>query len=181
MVRSSRFIGNWKDHANNVDEEYVNNVKVGSWSTGAPNLTITSGLTVSAGSLTPPNVANLNTAPGIPVIYRIDVTAVGASEVAENFDITVADKIRVIDVMAIKTAGTTGGGAENISVLSTGAAITDVMSWTGADKLVVRPITIDDAQSTISAGGILRVTVDTSITDETGDTGLVVITALKTA
>ena len=115
------------------------------------------------------------------MIYRIDVTAVGASEVAENFDITVADKIRVIDVMAIKTAGTTGGGAENISVLSTGAAITDVMSWTGADKLVVRPITIDDAQSTISAGGILRVTVDTSITDETGDTGLVVITALKTA
>ncbi len=200
-LRSSRFIGLWRDRKNAKLEEYVNNVKVGSWSTGAPNLTITSGLTVSAGSVALPagtigaadiaddsltgdqvaDVADVNTEGGVLLVYRIDVPAVSATALSANTDITVVDKIRIVDYIIIKTAGTTGGGAENISILSTGAVIGEVHSWTGADKAVLRPTTLDDAQLTIGAGEILRVTVDTSITDETSDTGLAIITAMKIA
>ncbi len=191
MVRFDRFLGPWKNREDGLLEEYVNNVKVGSWSTGDPNLTITSGLSVSTGTVTmsglldgddAANVADVNTVGGIPMIYRIDITATGATSTTINFDITVADKIRVVDYIIVKTSSATGGGAENISVLSTGAVIGDTAhSWTGADKTVIRPTTLDDAQMTIAAGEILRVAVDTSITDEVAPTGLAIITAIKIA
>ena len=201
MVRSKRFIGPWKDHENGKLEEYVNDVLVGTWDDVTPNLTIPTGLVVSGGVVTVPagsigaadiaddsltgdqvaDVASVNTEGGIPVVFRIDIAAVGATSLSANTDVTVVDKIRIIDYVIYKTAGTTGGGSENISILSTGAVIGDVHSWTGADKTVLRPTTIDDAQSTIAAGEILRVTVDTSITDETSDTGHVIVTAMKIA
>ncbi len=127
------------------------------------------------------NVANANTEGGIPLVYRINIAAVGATSLTADVDVTVVDKIRVLDVMVLKTAGTTGGGNENVTIKSTGAAITDVMSWTGVDKSIVRAATIDDAQHEIAAGKTLRVTIDTSITDETSDAGVAIITAIKVA
>ena len=50
MVRSARFIGEWKDHANGRLDEYVNNTLVGRWDDATADLTLpTNGLTVSAG------------------------------------------------------------------------------------------------------------------------------------
>jgi len=198
MVRSKRFIGNWKNHTDNQDEEYVNNSLVGTWSTGAPNLTVASGLTVSAGSVTVPagsigaadiaddsltgdqvaTVADDNTEGGIPLIYRIDVAALTASQTSSATDVTVVDKIRVIDVHAVMTVA--GVATDNMAVYSTGGAITDDISWSGADKAIVRAATIDDAQHEID-GAILRVVIDTSATNASAGAGTVYVTAIKVA
>ncbi len=51
--RSSRFIGEWKDHANSKLEEYVINTLVGTWDNVGSDLTLpTNGLTITAGGLT---------------------------------------------------------------------------------------------------------------------------------
>ena len=126
------------------------------------------------------NVADVNTEGGIPLLYRIDVAALGASTIAESTDITVVDKIRVLDVWAIHTGGN-GVATDNIQVLSTGATITDAMSWSGADKIIVRAAEIDDAQHEIAAGNILRVTLDTSATDAASGAGTVYVSAIKVA
>ncbi len=50
MVRSSRFTGEWKDHANSRLDEYVNNTLVGRWDNAGSDLTLpTNGLTISGG------------------------------------------------------------------------------------------------------------------------------------
>ena len=125
-------------------------------------------------------VADVNTQGGIPVVYRINVAALGATVTSGNTDVTIVDKIRVIDVHAIITGGN-GAATDNITVHSTGAAITDDMSWSGTDKALVRAATIDDAQHEIAANNILRVTVSASATDATAAAGTVYVTAIKVA
>lgn len=52
-TRSSRFIGEFKDHANGKLEEYVNNTLVGTWDDAGSDLTLpTNGLTITAGGAT---------------------------------------------------------------------------------------------------------------------------------
>ena len=52
MVRSVRFIGEWKDHANGRLDEYVNNTLVGRWDDAGKDLTLpTNGLAVIAGGI----------------------------------------------------------------------------------------------------------------------------------
>ncbi len=75
-----------------------------------------------------------------------------------SFDITVYDKVRVIDVVAIlQGAGTTGS---IITVSNDGVAITDAEDVaSGGDKAIFRFATIDDVTDTIPAGGTLRCAV----------------------
>jgi hypothetical protein len=86
-------------------------------------------------------------------VYIVDILD-GATA---DKDITVTHKFEVTRVEVIKKAGA-GGASDTITVKNAGTAITDAMSINVADKTVVRPTTIDDAQTVISAGGTLRVT-----------------------
>lgn len=72
-----------------------------------------------------------------------------------DIDIVVARKVEVIDATAQKQ---NGAGAGNTMQLKNGAtAITDAMAC-AVDNTITRAGTIDDAQSTINAGGTLRLT-----------------------
>ena len=108
---------------------------------------------------------------GIPVLFVIPIT----STTAGDFDIAAPYKIRVIDAWAVHTGG--AGEASDTLTLKNGAtAISDAMSWAGADKVVVRAGTIDDAQHVVAKGGTLRAT--TTDDDSGTDVGLGVVYVL---
>jgi len=122
------------------------------------------------------NVSDANTEGGIPVLFRIDI----AGGAAGDTDVTVDNKIRVIDVWAVHTGGA-GETSDTIQIKNGTNAITDAMDWSGADKAVVRAGEIDDAQHEIASGGILRVTtVDDDAQDDVG-AGTVYVLAVKVA
>lgn len=104
-------------------------------------------------------VANVNTTGGIPVLYRITATALTG-----DVDVTVAEKIRVLDVWCVATAA--GGASDTITVKNGSTAITDAMDLNVADKVLVRAGTIDDAQHEIAAAGTLKVTGASAATCE---------------
>lgn len=99
------------------------------------------------------NVASSNVLGGIPLIYRIDVPDAATGDI----DVVVTHKIRVIDVVVIKTTGA-GGAANTVQVKNSGNAITDAIVTNIADQALARAGTIDDARYEIAAGGTLRVT-----------------------
>ena len=72
--------------------------------------------------------------------------------------------------------GIAGEASDTIQVLNGSNAITDAMSWAGADKAVIRAASIDDAYHKIAAGGTLRVT--TTDNDSGGDVGAGVVYVL---
>lgn len=98
-------------------------------------------------------VADANVIGGLYVMHRIDV----ADGATGDVDVTLTHKTRVFDVVVIKTAGA-GGASDTITVKNGANAITNAMDINVADKTVVRPTTIDDAQWEIAASGTLRVT-----------------------
>ena len=108
------------------------------------------------------NVADANTAGGIPVVHRIAI----AGGAAGNTDVVLDHKTRVLDVWAVM--GAAGEVGDTIQVLSVaGGAITEAMSWAGADKALVRAAELDDANYDVAAGDTLRVT--TTDSDAGGD------------
>lgn len=102
------------------------------------------------------------TSSSLLVVHAI---AIGAGAAADH-DVTVDHKIKVIDAWAQHEGGA-GEANDTIQVKSGANAITDAMSWAGADNAIVRATTIDDANATIAASGTLRVTTtdDDSGTD----------------
>ncbi len=106
------------------------------------------------------NVANLDTEGGALVIFAITI---GAGAAADH-DVTIDNKIRVIDFWAQHLAGN-GEASDTIQLKSTAAAITDAVDWSDVDTTVVRASTINDANATVVGGGILRVT---TIDDDSG-------------
>lgn len=93
---------------------------------------------------------------GLPVVRKIafDNTA-GTVDVDITLPAGVSEE--VYDVRAVKTAGA-GGAGDTLQIMTAAAvAITDAMSVNVADQSVVIPATIDDATSTIAAGGVIRV------------------------
>lgn len=102
-------------------------------------------------------VADDNVIGGIPVIFRI-LLGSGANA---NHDVTVTNKVRVIDAWnAMKGAGTAGS---TVTVQNNTNAISDAMDCSSAgDKDVVRAGEIDDAYHEIAAGGTLRVATASS-------------------
>ncbi len=116
-------------------------------------------------------VANANVIGGFPVLHRIDI----AGGAAGNVDVTLTHKTRIIDVWAVHTGGA-GETSDTIQVKNGTNAITDAMSWAGADTAIVRAADIDDAAHEIAAGGTLRVT--TTDNDTGGDVGAGVVYVL---
>lgn len=122
------------------------------------------------------NVANDQTTAALPVLYVIAI----AGGAAGNKDITITQKVRVIDVWAQHTGGA-GEASDTIRVYNGASAITDAMSWAGADNVIVRAASIDDAASTISASGTLRVTTTDADAGTDVGAGLVYVLAIPVA
>lgn len=97
-------------------------------------------LIVGAGTITPGMLAV------IPVVTSGSATA--------DFDVVLADKFEVLDVICRKD----GAGAGNTITVKSGAtAITDAIVF-ATDKAKTTAGTLDTASNVIAAGGTLRVT-----------------------
>jgi hypothetical protein len=116
-------------------------------------------------------VADANVIGGLTVLHRINI----AGGAAANTDVVLTHKTRIIDAWAVHTGGA-GETSDTIQVKNGTSAITDAMSWAGADKALVRAAEIDDAAHEIAAGGTLRVT--TTDNDTGGDVGAGVVYVL---
>ena len=118
--------------------------------------------------------ADANVIGALTVLHRIAVDG-GA---AENVDVVLTYKTRIIDVWAVHTGGA-GDTSDTIQVKNGTSAITNAMDWSGADKAVVRAGEIDDAAHEIAAGGTLRITtVDGDGGDNVG-AGIVYVLGLR--
>ncbi|MHB1131661.1 MAG: capsid cement protein [Chloroflexota bacterium] len=134
---------------------------------------------LAAGSLAGTVVANVaadNVIGGIPLTFIVAIP--GGAAAAKN--VLMTHKVRVIDVHAVHTGGA-GEANDTITVGNGANAITDAMSWAGADAAVVRAASLDDANHEIAIGGSLRVT--TTDDDAGGDVGagIVYVTAIRVA
>jgi hypothetical protein len=98
-------------------------------------------------------VADSNATGGVPVVHVFTI----ADASTANYDITLADKTEIYDVVVLKTGGT--GVAVTATVQNGSTAITDAMSLNVAIKLMVRPLQIDTASNVINAAGTLRVAI----------------------
>ncbi len=118
--------------------------------------------TLAANAQTSANVAtvaNVNIAGGIPLIYRIT-----ASTLTGDVDVTVTEKIRVIDVWAVATAA--GGASDTIIVKNGATAISSTLDLNVSDKVIARTTTLDDAAWEIAAAGTLRVSGASAVNAE---------------
>lgn len=88
---------------------------------------------------------------GIPMVAVFDI----ADAASADYDIAVLEKIEILDVVAQKAAAN-GGAANTVQVKSTAAAISDALSLNINDTTLARAASINDANSTIAAGGVLR-------------------------
>ena len=135
--------------------------------------------TLAAGSLEGTTVANVaadNVIGGIPLTFIVAIP--GGAAAVKN--VLMTHKVRVLDVHAVHTAGA-GEANDTIQVGNGANAITDAMDWSGADNVIVRAASINDANHEIAAGGSLRVT--TTDNDAGGDVGagIVYVTAIRVA
>lgn len=120
--------------------------------------------------------ANDSTVGALPILFTVAV----AGGAAANEDITVAQKLRVIDAWAQHTGGA-GEASDTIQVFNGANAISDAMDWSGVDNAVVRAASLDDAYTAIAKGGTLRVTTtDNDAGDDVG-AGLVYVLAIPVA
>jgi len=77
--------------------------------------------------------------------------------VTNSVDHVSEHKVRVIDVVVVKTAGA-GAGGNTIQVKNGASAISNALDMNVADQLVVRAGTLDDATYVLAVGDALRVT-----------------------
>lgn len=99
------------------------------------------------------NTTDSNVVGGVRVVHTFSLPDGATSDT----DLVLTHKTEIVDVTVQKRAGA-GGASDTITIKSGANAVTDAMSINVADKIIVRPATIDDAFSTIAAGGTLRVT-----------------------
>lgn len=90
---------------------------------------------------------------GIPLIATYDI----ADAASADYDIVVPEKVEVLDTWAQKR-GANGGAANTIQIKNGANAISGALSLNINDTTLARATTIDDAYSTIAAGGTLRFT-----------------------
>jgi len=88
----------------------------------------------------------------IPVVLRVD-TAAGADN---TVSLTMERKFTLIDVQA-KNIGGAGPANDTLTIKNGSNAVTDVMDMEGAENLIIRALSIDDAHHEISAGSTLNV------------------------
>ena len=121
------------------------------------------------------NVANANVIGGIPVIHRINITGGAAGDT----DVVLTHKTRIIDVWAVHTSA--GETDDTIQLFNGATAISDAMSWAGADKTVVRAASIDDASHEVAAGGTLKVTTTDDDAGNDVGSGIVYVLGIRVA
>lgn len=122
-------------------------------------------------------VPDANTTGGIPILFRINV----AGGAAGNTDVVMDHKIRVLDAWAVHTGGA-GEVGDTIQLLSVaGGAITDAMSWSGADTEIVRAGSINYANHEVAAGDSLRVTTTDADAGADVGAGIVYVLAIRVA
>lgn len=118
----------------------------------------------TAGGVPERVVVASHTRPGMMVVHHIVADQAGGADK----DVVIEQKFRVIDVVVIMKAA--GGAGDGITIKNGATAITDTIDVSGsADKVVKRPLTIDDAQYEIAAGGTLRVTKANGANDPSMD------------
>ncbi len=98
-------------------------------------------------------VANANTEGGIPVVHVFEI----ADAATADYDITLVEKTEFYDFVFIKTGA--AGVAVTVQMKNTATAITDAVDLADADKVISRPLTIDDASNVVAAGGKLRASI----------------------
>lgn len=91
--------------------------------------------------------------PSIETTFEFSV----ADGATADLDFVIANKFEIREVLIEKRGG--AGGAVNTIQVQTGGgvAITDAISINIADNTLARSATVDDANSTIAAGGTLRI------------------------
>lgn len=99
-------------------------------------------------------VANGQTKAGLLAVHTFSI----ADAATADYDITILDSFEVLDVVVQKRGGT-GTATCTLTVKSTADAITDAIDVADVDTTLSRAATIDDAYSTIAAGGVLRCSV----------------------
>lgn len=121
--------------------------------------TLTATTVTVTGTLTPPNVVDNQLTPGVPVILNFAVPAAASG----STDYVIADKIEILDVLVQKRAA--GGAGDELQVQTgAGAPISNTISLNITDTTLARATQINDANSTIAAGGTLRIAW-TQVTD----------------
>lgn len=98
-------------------------------------------------------VANAAVLGGIPVVHVFEI----ADAATADYDIVLTEKTEFYDFVCIKTGG--AGVAVTVQMKNTATAITDAIDLADADKVISRPLTIDDASNVIAAAGILRASI----------------------
>ena len=88
----------------------------------------------------------------IPVVLRVN-TAAGADN---TVSLTMERKFTLIDVQA-KNIGGPGPANDTLTIKNGSNAVTDVMDMEGAENLIIRALSIDDAHHEIAAGSTLNV------------------------
>lgn len=94
-------------------------------------------------------VTDSATEPQIPSVISVSVPDAATGDI----DIVLATKFEVIDVVCQKRAG--AGAGNTVTVKNGASAISDAIACV-TDNAITRAGTIDDANSTIAAGGTLR-------------------------
>ncbi len=89
-------------------------------------------------------ITGSNTAASPLVVHFRGVTAIGGGGGTQDYTIRPADKIRVVDVVVVKTAANAGGSDWVRILRGTSTPITDAISL-GNDQSIARPTTINDS------------------------------------
>ena len=142
MVRSARFIGEWKDHANGKLEEYVNNTLVGTWDDAGSDLTLpTNGLTITAGGITVTAGGITVTAGGLTITAGgLVVTDTGIRIAAGRFSETLTAVDDNSTNMTLAAADILAGINVHTSVTGAGTVTVD----TAANIISGVPLTVDN-------------------------------------
>lgn len=90
-----------------------------------------------------------------PLVFALEI----ADGVTGDLDFTLpAFGLRLIDLYAVKTAGTAAASANTIQAQTgAGTPVTNALNMQVADQVLVRATTIDDAQHTFGPSGTLRI------------------------
>lgn len=106
------------------------------------------------------NLGNAAVVPGIPVLFTLNI-----ADASADTDIVTTYKLKVIDFFFLNTGIGAHAANDTVQVKNSTNAITDAVAKTATVNKVVRASTINPANSTISAGGTLRVTAvkDTNV------------------
>lgn len=118
------------------------------------------------------NVANANVVGGIPVVFTINV-----ADASADTDVVTTHKIRVYDFTFQATGIAGHASLDTVQLKSTASAITDAIAKTATVNKVVRASTIDPANATIAAGGIIRITA----AKNTNAAGVATVYAVRSA